>query len=248
MKIHNLQRFEHTRKVGQACPSIEPNVFEDTLFMLDGEPVGFFIKQLPEKMSRVANFADAELRSDRVPKSTMNRTSSGVKQYSTIIGATPIKRHLGRHYANISSVHRTSSAREFIRSMKLLAHLSEQMIKELMPNQYAQQVQSIGECIEERLRFSKMFTSSISNYNISAPFHQDNGNLKNTVNVIVNKKYQVTGGNLHVPDFDLTFDGSDNSMIVYPAWKSVHGVTPIEQKNKRGYRNSLVFYPYDLRK
>lgn len=248
MQIHNLQKIDHVRKVGQHCPSIEPNIFEDTIFMLDGEPVGFFIKQLPENMRRVANFADAELRSDRVPKTLMIRSDSGVPQYSTIIGSTPIKRHLGRHYANISSVHRTSTARDFIRSMKLLAHLSEQMIKKLMPNQYAQQVQSISDCIEDRLRFSKMFTSSISNYNISAPFHQDNGNLKNTVNVIINKKYQAKGGNLHVPDFNLTFNGSDNSMIVYPAWRSIHGVTPIEQKNKRGYRNSLVFYPYDLRK
>jgi hypothetical protein len=38
-------------------------------------------------------------------------------------------------------------------------------------------------------------------------------------------------------------DSSDNSMLVYPAWRNVHGVTPIVPTHEGGYRNSLVFYP-----
>ena len=51
------------------------------------------------------------------------------------------------------------------------------------------------------------------------------------------------GGNLHVPDYGATMDSADNSMLVYPAWKNVHGVTPIIPTHEGGYRNSLVFYP-----
>lgn len=35
---------------------------------------------------------------------------------------------------------------------------------------------------------------------------------------------------------------ADNSMLVYPAWRNVHGVTPIVPTREGGYRNSLVFY------
>jgi hypothetical protein len=88
-----------------------------------------------------------------------------------------------------------------------------------------------------------MFTSSISNYNISAGFHIDSKNAKNTVNVIICKKHNARGGDLHVPDYNATIGQQDNSILVYPAWRNIHGVTPITPTHDGGYRNSLVFYP-----
>jgi hypothetical protein len=32
-------------------------------------------------------------------------------------------------------------------------------------------------------------------------------------------------------------------MLYYPAWRNVHGVTPIVPLHEGGYRNTLVFYP-----
>jgi len=81
--------------------------------------------------------------------------------------------------------------------------------------------------VPEKYRFGRLFTSSISNFNIAAPFHRDAGNLVGCVNVIIAKKKDASGGNTTVPDYNLTVDSSDNSMLVYPAWKNVHGVTPI---------------------
>ena len=78
---------------------------------------------------------------------------------------------------------------------------------------------------------------------IPAPFHIDNANLKNCVNVIITKRLNSKGGNLHVPDYNATFDSCNNSMLVYPAWKNIHGVTPIIPTHEGGYRNSLIFYP-----
>jgi len=46
-----------------------------------------------------------------------------------------------------------------------------------------------------------------------------------------------------VPDYGATFEQADNSMLVYPAWRNVHGVTPIIPTSDDGYRNSLIFYP-----
>jgi len=61
--------------------------------------------------------------------------------------------------------------------------------------------------------------------------------------VIITKRLNAKGGNLYVPDYGAVMDSADNSMLVYPAWKNIHAVTPIIPLHEGGYRNSLVFYP-----
>jgi hypothetical protein len=251
MKRIDLNQIQHAVKIGDQCPAFEPNVTEDCVFYADGEPIGFFMRQMPEKMCKLADLADKELRSKNVPKSTMNRgvkemvEAKGlewVSQYSVILGSTPPKPHMKRPYASRSSVHQVKSAQTFIKAMLLLAKESENLIAEIMPEQYKKQKELFTQ-VSNEWKFGNLFTSSISNYNISAPFHRDTGNIKNTVNVIITKRRNSKGGNLHVPDYGATIDQCDNSILVYPAWRNVHGVTPIEPTFEGGYRNSLVFYP-----
>jgi hypothetical protein len=111
-----------------------------------------------------------------------------------------------------------------------------------MPIQYERQKQIFEKVLKE-WRFGNLYTSSISNYNISAPYHRDNANAKNTVNIILTKRLNSKGGCLNVPDYGVTFEQADNSMLVYPAWMNVHGVTPIIKTHESGYRNSFIFYP-----
>ena len=56
------------------------------------------------------------------------------------------------------------------------------------------------------------------------------------------KRFDSVGGYLHVPDYNATVECADNSLLVYPAYRNVHGVTPIHAKSVNGYRNSLIFY------
>ncbi len=249
MKRIDLIQVEHNRKIGEVCEYIEPNVTEDYIFYADGEPIGFYLTKMPEKMCKLADLANAELRSSNVPKTTMDRkTPLGngeylvVSQYSAILGSCPPKPHMRRPYPSISSVHSHKSAQTFIKAMLLLAKESEQLIKELLPKQYEQQVK-LFEDVPNKWKFGNLFTSSISNYNIPAPFHKDNANIVGAVNVIICKKFNSKGGDLHIPDYNATIGQQDNSILVYPAWKNVHGVTPIIPKFEGGYRNSLVFYP-----
>ena len=147
-----------------------------------------------------------------------------------------------RPYPTISSVHSSKKAQTFIKAMLLLAKESEKLLKEILPKQYEQQVELFKD-VPEKWRFGKLFTSSISNFNISAPFHRDTGNIIGAVNVIICKKHNSKGGDLHVPDYGATIGQKDNSILVYPAWRNVHGVTPILPTHEGGYRNSLIFYP-----
>jgi len=209
----------------------------------------FVFRQWGGSWFEFIEIANKELRSKNVPKSEMKRSSglrskeNEVLQYSTIIGSVPPKPHMRRVYPTISSVHNVPSAKTFIKAMLLACRESENLIKKLTPEIYDKQIKLIEENVPKKWRFGKMFTSSISNYNISAPFHKDSGNIKGCVNVIIAKKENATGGNTTVPDYGATMDSCDNSMLVYPAWRNVHGVTPIKPFKKEGYRNSLVFYP-----
>jgi hypothetical protein len=262
MKRIDLTEVKHNRKIGEACEYIEPNVTEDCIFYADGEPIGFYLTKMPEKMCKLADLANAEFRSKNVPKSLMNRASAinqltaradikekykdkkgfEVSQMSALLGSIPPKPMVRRPYPTISAVHRNKNAQTFIKAMLLLAKESELLIKEILPKQYEQQIELFKK-VPDKWKFGNLFTSSISNFNISAPFHRDTGNIVGAVNVIICKQKNAKGGDLHIPDYGATIGQVDNSILVYPAWRNVHGVTPITPTFKDGYRNSLVFYP-----
>jgi hypothetical protein len=258
MKRIDLIQIAHNRKIGDSCEYIEPNVIEDCIFYSDGEPVGFYLTKMPDKMCKLADLANAEFESKNVPKTYLDRMETvklskqgitrkearkiGVSQMSTIIGSVPPKPVMRRPYATRSSVHQIKTAQTFIKAMLLLAKESEQLIKEILPKQYEQQIE-LFKGVPDKWKFGNLFTSSISNYNISAPFHRDTGNIVGAVNVIICKKFNSKGGDLHIPDYNATIGQQDNSILVYPAWRNVHGVTPIIPTFEGGYRNSLIFYP-----
>jgi len=254
MKKVELSPITHNVKIGDVCPQITPNITEDCVFTYEGVPVGFYMRSLTEKGKQLAQIANTELRTSRVPKSVMDRKrqlgedENGkkqylvVSQYSTIIGSVPPKPHMRRPYPTISSVHGVKSASTFIKAMLMLCKESEGIIRDIMPEQYEAQ-KKLLEKTDKKWRFGDLFTSSISNYNIPAPFHRDAANIMGAVNVIITKRENSIGGNLNIPDYGATIDQCDNSILVYPAWRNMHGVTPIEPTAEGGYRNSLVFYP-----
>jgi hypothetical protein len=259
MKRVDLIKVEHNVKIGSRCEYIEPNIIEDSIFYADGEAIGFYLTKMPDKMCKLADLANKEFQSKNVPKSLLERSdvmqnvyklgmtrkeakSKGTVQMSSILGAIPPKPHMQRPYPSISTVHSSKTAQTFIKAMLLLAKEAEQLIKEIIPTQYEKQVELFKD-VPEKWRFANLFTSSISNYNISAPFHRDTGNIVGAVNVIICKKFNSKGGDLHIPDYGATIGQRDNSILVYPAWRNMHGVTPILPTLEGGYRNSLIFYP-----
>jgi hypothetical protein len=256
MKRIDLIQFEHNTKIADFCPYFEPNVTEDSIFYVDNEPIGFYMTKMPEKMCKLADLANSEFNSKNVNKTSLDRRPTDgwdekkgiwkyknvVSQMSAILGSVPPKPHMRRAYPTISSVHENKKSQTFIKAMLLLAKESEQLIKEILPKQYEKQIELFKD-VPEKWRFGNIFTSSISNFNISAAFHRDTGNIAGAVNVIICKKHNSKGGDLHVPDYNATIGQQDNSILVYPAWRNVHGVTPIIPTHKGGYRNSLIFYP-----
>ena len=260
MKTIKLHKQEHDVKIGKDCPYYEPNIKEDCLLEVDGEVIGFYIKDVSKysnKLSQLISISNKEFRSDNVPKQEMSRGPQGTKadklqrqkegknlvtQFSTILGSVAPKPHMRRPYPTISSVHRENKSKTFIKAMWGASVEAEKIIKQLTPEIYKTQLELFKD-VDKKWRFGNMFTSSISNFNIAAAYHRDTGNIVGAVNVILTKRNNSSGGSLNVPDYNVTFEQADNSMLVYPAWKNIHGVTPIIKTAEDGYRNSLIFYP-----
>jgi hypothetical protein len=258
MNTTELQNYPNNVKVGDVCSDVQPNITESTIFTINGEVVGFYLKKIPERLEKFIGVANAEFLTDRVPKETMNRgpvgsnkwkaeqEASGIKpvqQYSTILGSCAPKPHMRLPYPRMAMVHQQQSARTFVKAMLLACNEAEKAIAEICPELYEKQLNIINEKVPPKWRFGKLFTSSISNFNIAASYHRDAGNLEGCANVIITKRHNARGGNLTVPDYGVTMDSCDNSMLVYPAWRNIHGVTPIRPTEEGGYRNSLIFYP-----
>ena len=246
-----LTEVAHEYKIGQQPAELPPSFTGDALFLAGGEPVGFYLEKIPERLKKLTDVANYELNSDRVPKTVMTRASkfrgdeAAVDQYSAIIGSIPPKAIMRRPYPSRSSVHGVNSAQIFIKAMTMAGREALKIIEETTPDLYRAHKQAVQQRVPEKWRFCDLFTSSISNYNIAAPIHRDTLNVKGALNVIITKRLNSTGGNLFIPDYNITINSAHDSMLVYPAWRNTHGVTPIKATHDGGYRNSLIWYALD---
>ena len=260
MKKVQMQKREHDRKIGARCEYIEPNI-KDSCFLYDGdELVGVYlsdVKKMYPKLAKVMAVANAEFLSDNVPKTLLERADvmakvkagmsraeakkAGTVQYSTIIGSIPPKPLMKRAYPNRSSVHAVKSAQTFIKAMLIAAKEMSVVMGQLLPEHLKSQLEAVSG-VDDKWMFGDLFTSSISNFNIAAPFHRDTANIKHTLNAIYTHRHNSDGGSLYVPDYDACFEMPTDSLLLYPAWRNVHAVTPIIPTHDGGYRNSLVFY------
>jgi len=249
---------QSTLKMGDVTPDLEPTVTESCILLdPDGTEVGLFLKELPKDLINLVTIADQELRSDRVPKDNMGRVTpleaaanggqrhKTVLQYCTILGSCAPRPHLRMPYPRRSQVHSSKTAGTFIKAMLKAGKLCMGLVNHYIPSVHKHHLARVEERLPDKWRFANYFSSTISNCNIAAPIHQDNANIKGAINLIITKRQNSKGGNLHVPDYDATFDQTNNSLLVYPAWRNRHGVTPIIPTHQGGYRNSHVWYALD---
>lgn len=133
-------------------------------------------------------------------------------------------------------------AETFVKAMLSASSELLRVFKKHAPMLYETHMDEIISHVPARWRFGEGYTSTISNFNISAPIHQDNANVKGTCNAIVCKRNRATGGNLFLPEYGVQFDQPDGSLLFYPAWRNKHGVTEIEPLTQSGFRNSHIWY------
>ena len=66
MKTLKLKQVEHHTKIGKECPYFEPNVKEDCLLEVDGEIIGFYIKDVAKYSNKLQQLIAVAIKSSRV--------------------------------------------------------------------------------------------------------------------------------------------------------------------------------------
>lgn len=86
------------------------------------------------------------------------------------------------------------------------------------------------------------FTSGIVNKDNPLKYHYDAGNFQGVLSNMVAFKKGVEGGRLVCPEYDIKFEISDNTLLIFDGQSILHGVTPIKKTNPKGYRYTVVYY------
>jgi len=101
------------------------------------------------------------------------------------------------------------------------------------------------------------WTSGIINKTAALPYHRDSNNIKGAISSMWVLRRHITGGYLHLPEYNVAFECPNKSLITFDGQASWHGVTPfhntgrIQDKRfkdgggynpKDAYRMSMVYY------
>lgn len=255
MDTYTLVPRPHTYKRGDTPAERPASITTDTILQdQEGNAVGLYLQTLPPKLAQLVAIADAETRNPKVPKSMMDRkkpvgvNANGtikyeiVSQWSIISGSMPAKPHMRRNYPNRSTIHRCKAADTYCKAMSHAGREALALMAQLVPTVHATHMAAINANVQGKWLWAQGYTSSLTNCNIAAQMHTDNLNIKYTYNSIICKRANSTGGNLFIPDYDITFAQPDSSLLIYPVWQNLHGVTPIVPTHPGGYRNTHVFY------
>lgn len=86
------------------------------------------------------------------------------------------------------------------------------------------------------------WTSGIINDIVSIPYHRDSGNVSGVWSAMIVLRNKADGGNLHLPEYGVTLECFNNSLVFFDGQAAYHGVTPITLRNKEAFRRSIVMY------
>ena len=96
--------------------------------------------------------------------------------------------------------------------------------------------------IDEYIIGNTPYTSGIVNHNNALKYHHDWGNYPGMMSAMIVLKKNVVGGDLVLPEYDVTFKIKNNTIILFDGQKILHGVSHIYNPSKKGYRYSIVYY------
>lgn len=139
----------------------------------------------------------------------------------------------------------TSLATEAPEDHARIAHLAETVgryYQQWHPELYAEHQKQVDRVLPNWRLEDTVFTSGIINKNNPLLYHHDAGNFKNVWSNMLAFKSRVGGGYLSVPEYELGFQISDRSLLMFDGQNLLHGVTPIHLQGAEAYRYTIVFY------
>lgn len=207
-------------------------ITEDTLITQDGVPVLLYLT-LKEDTSALRWAVKNQ-------KYQAHHRSNGLKQESNLFGYTP-RITFRQDYCSI-----TAMAEKYPKQHTIISSFIENIhtyYQKYFPETYDKHNEIVKDKVLTEWKMGDTpFTSGIVNKNNALKYHTDTGNFKGVLSNMVVLKKGVRGGHLVVPELDMAFNCSDNSLVIFNGQDLVHGVSPIEYEDEGAYRYSVVYY------
>lgn len=235
--VRRVMSFEAAeRMIGTTVPQQTPNVTAPGLLAdaATGEP---FLAYYPLDPAVLAPVRQAVQTIDYT--STM-RASTGQRNVSRTFGMAPRKVMMGRE-----SCRPTSMALNQKWQHKALIRLAGELqaqLEEFAPQAFEHDRATMEQVDHDwRIADGSLWTSGIVNQSSSLPYHRDRLNFA-TWSAMPVMRRQMTGGYLHLPEYDVTVECRDGWVVTFPGFEHLHGVTPMRATGPDAYRYSVVYY------
>lgn len=219
---------------GTPVPALKPNITSPCIVTdsTTGKPVLAYLKAPDVGTLRRAILS--------TPMTTTYRASSGMSNSSRVFGMAPRKPTQWREGCAPTSLsverpdvsafladYATSLASMLSEFYPVQAHADAVTIKQVLP--------------EWRLTEDALWTSGVINRSSSLPYHFDTNNFDAWSAMPVLRR-GVTGGYLHIPEYDFVVECRDGMVLFWSGYQLLHGVTPMTVTQPDGYRYTVVYY------
>ena len=235
--LRRIMPFERAEKmIGSTVPERTANVTTAGLLtdMKTGEP---FLAYYPLDADTAAPVREAV---QRIKWTSTMRAQTGQRNRSRTFGMAPRKAMIKRE-----SCRPTWLAMNQLAEHDALVRLSldlQAQLKAFAPAAFERDAQVMGVVEEEwRLAEDSLWTSGIVNKASALPYHRDRLNFPTWSAMPVFRR-SMTGGHLHLPEYDVTVECRDGWVVYFPGFEHLHGVTPMQKTAEDGYRYSVVYY------
>lgn len=229
-----LSKEEADKVVGLTVETTEPNVNEAGIYR-DADTGEAILVYAPYP-APVTALRAAVLNTEY---STTLR-ASGTRNNSRVFGFTNRSAVLQREACTPTSLSWESPEAQI--TLNETAEVLGNYLREQLPEVFEHDYQEIQQVLPEwRLTEDALWTSGVINQSSALPYHRDGSNF-DTWSAMPVIRRGMDGGNLHMPEYDITINCRDGWALWFNGYAYVHGVTPLKPRTKDGYRYSIVFY------
>lgn len=229
-----LTKIEADQVVGKPVEALEPNINEAGIYR-DADTGEAILVYAPYPEDTI-DLRRAVLSTDY---STTLR-SSGTRNVSRTFGFARRSVVLQREACSPASLAWDNPEAQI--TLNKTAGVLGRYLREQLPEVYLHDVQEVDQVLPEwRMTEDALWTSGVINQSSALPYHRDGANF-DTWSAMPVIRRGMDGGNLHMPEYDITINCRDGWALWFNGYAYVHGVTPMKSRAKDGYRYSIVFY------
>lgn len=211
-----------------------------------GEVVVAYVECAHSIATRLAQ----HLRSVKWDRDVLNNPStttrlSGVAVRHRTFGYAPPS-YLRRRYG----CSRSQFNADYPEAMNVLAEFcrtAEHVFRTLAEDVYERTAGAVLELIAPAWRIAGTpWTSGIINATAALPYHRDQANVPSSWSAMLGCRDQVSGGLLHLLDYDVYLPVRHGSITIFDGQSVTHGVTPMTIDHAAGWRYTCVTYAKQL--